>query len=73
MLIHKYSSSSMYGTCMHTVPLKDNVTFARLQLECIVYKLIEQCAIVCSNLHRTVSYLYKREIQIECSQKPAIN
>ena len=72
MLIRK-CSSSMYGTCMHTVPLKDNAAFARLQFECIVYKLIEQCAIACSNLHLTVSYLHKRTIWIECSQKPAIN
>ena len=63
ILIHK-CSSNMYGTCMHTVPLKDNASFVRVQLECIVCKLIEQCAIVCSNLHRTVSYLHKRAIQI---------
>ena len=58
---------------MYGIPLKDNAAFARLQLECIVYKLIEQCAMVCSNLYKTVSYLRKRTIQIECSQTPAIN
>ena len=32
---------------MHMVPLKENVSFAHIQLKCVVCKSVKECTIVC--------------------------